>query len=397
MKWQLFAVTLVASLCFAQAGVAEEKVGNSEWKARMQAMLTDVLQLLPFAFDERKFNDEKNRAEIKKALDALANHSSALKAHTAKFKSLSNDKIDPSVRFIAEAFENEVGAAQISFSGSDQARRHSQTYLRSAVSKCSACHSQSSNGPELRLDQFKLRLEGLNAPDRYLALVATRQFDEALAEFSKNLKTPQTSGGDELSVDRTAKSALAIAVRVKRDPKLTLKLIQDIEASGRASKMLQNDLPDWRTSTMEWQKAPPLNSLKEPAVLAEAKRLLATSRRKERTLGHFQNSDVATLRASTLLHDLLSNFPRSKNRGEIYILLAEAYDLLPGYALWDLPDEYLAACIQENPHSKMSESCFDKYRSNIVMGYSGSSGTNIPSAVQQHIDRMKALSERASK
>ncbi|CAN5414409.1 hypothetical protein BH10BDE1_BH10BDE1_27690 [soil metagenome] len=390
------AVVLVCASIFNVAR-AEEKVGNAEWKVRMQAMLTDILPLIPYAFDEAKFKDEKNRAEIQKSLAALANHSAALKAHTAEFKTQPNAKIDPSLRFIAEAFENEVAAAQTSFQGSSAARSQAQNYLRSAVSKCTMCHSQTSNGPELKLDQFRKQFETLTPSDRYVALIATRQFDDALKEFSKTLAKPKTESTDELAIDRTAKSALAIAVRVKRDPKLAQKLIQDIQASGSASKMLQGDLPDWQESVVAWQADKPIDPTKEKEVFAEAKRLFEIGQKKESSAGHFKNASVTMLRASTLLHDLLSNFPQSAKRAEAYLMLAATYDLLPGFTVWDLPDEYLAACIQENPHSEMSEKCFLKYESSVVLGYSGSSGTHIPSAVAEHVARMRALAKRTKK
>ncbi len=383
--------TVIATLQPAQAA---EKLAQAEWKVRMQAMLSDVLQLIPYVFSDRRFQEQKNHVDIKRALDSLATNSAKLKDHTAKFRLQPGGKIDPSLRFIAESFENEIAAAQTSFQGSDQAKRQAQVYLRSAVAKCSICHSQTAAGPGLRLDQFRAQFDSLNSADRFVAFVATRQFDDALAAFSKSLATPKTSANDELNVDRTAKSALAIAVRVKKDPKLTLKLIEDLAASGLASKMLQNDLSDWRASALSWQAATAPSSNNEREIFSEAQKLFEIGQKKESSLGHFQNSNVTMLRASSLLHDLLSNFPNSSKRAEAYLMLAQTYELLPGFTVWDLPDEYLAACIRENPHSEMSERCFTKYESSIVMGYSGSSGTNVPSAIQDHVDRMKTLARR---
>ncbi len=69
--------------------------------------------------------------------------------------------------------------------------------------------------------------------------------------------------------------------------------------------------------------------------------------------------------------------------------------MLPGFAIWDLADEYLGACVQEYPHSTIGEKCFNQYSDNVVVGYSGSAGTNIPAAVREHLARMKALAKPA--
>lgn len=394
MKLRNTATVFFIASALASTTFAQEKVGDAQWKLRMQSMLTDVLALFPYAFDESKYQDSKNALTIKKALDSLATHSLSLKGHTAKFNSPLDAKADPSIRFVAQIFENEVGAAQIAFGGSPEAHRQSQNYLRSALAKCTMCHTQSSTGSELKLEQFKDQFAKLNFADRFLALIATRQFEEGLKDFSQTLRDAKVNKPDERTIDRQAKVALAIAVRVKRDPKLALRLIHEIEASKATSPMLQAELNDWKNSVLAWQADVATGVKDDAGLFAEAKRLIATSQKRENTIGHFENSNVPMLRASTTLHDLLTRFPRSPLRGESYLLLATTYDMLPGFAAWDLSEEYLSACIAEYSHTDMSEKCFRKYQTSTILGYSGSSGTNIPSAVVHHLARMKELATR---
>ncbi len=397
MKLKLAIAGLLA--IFVATGVnAEERaqtsVGNAEWKVRMQAMLTDVLVLFPYAFDESKFVDPKNAPAIETAMKSLVGHSAGLKKHTARFQPAKNMKIDPSFPFLGQAFENEITSAQVSFSGDPSKRTQSQGFLRSAISKCMMCHTQSANGPELKLDDFKSQFAALSASDRFLAFAATRQFDEALSEFGKYLDDSKITKPDPVTIDRQARTAIAIAVRVKKNPSRALVVIEQIKKSGVVSPMLQTASKDWKNSVLDWQSEKLAVTTSDKALFAEANRLSDLGKRRENSSGRFENSDIALLRASSLLHDLLSNFPASPLRAESYILLASLYDQLPGFAIWDLADEYLGACIQEYPHSSTGERCFSKYNDSMILGYSGSSGTHIPSAVQSHLRSMKELATR---
>jgi hypothetical protein len=392
MKFSFRARSLIVVFVVALVSVAaKEAPVNPEWRARMQGLLTDVLALFPYAFDEAQFNDPKNASKIKASLENLSQHSSGLKKHTARISKEEGLKLDPAFPFIAEAFENEIKSAAEAFAAGPASYPQAQGYLRAGLAKCTVCHSQSSTGPELKLESFKSQFAALPTKDRFMALAATRQFDEALNEFSKSLRESKVKKPDQYFLDREIKAAFAIAVRVRRDPKRTLALIEEISASGSSSTILQNDLKDWKKDTLTWMNEKPAVLDNDKALFQEAQRLIAASSKRDVSVDHFENASIPLLRASTHLHDLLANYPKSEFRAEAYVLLASTYDSLPGFAIWDLADEYLGACIQENPHSKVAERCFEKYKTSMVLGYSGSSGTHIPPSVRQHLQRLQEL------
>ncbi len=377
------------SLCVFLQVRAEEQVGNNEWRARMQSMLKEVLVLFPFAFNDAQYNDIKNQNSIDQSLKSLVEHSEGLKKHTSRIKKEDGLKIDPSFSFIAEAFENELHSAQVNFKKTGRQHTEAQNYLRSALSKCILCHSQSANGPELKLSQFKKAFAELSPKDRFMAYAATRQFDDALKVFDVILK--ESRAQDKENLDPNIKTALAIAVRVKKDPKKTSQIVEEVANSGAGSSILKNDLKDWRKAAIAWQTEKAKAPTTDQALFDEATRLIDSQKKKENSFENIENSDISLLRATTYLHDLLTDYPKSRLRAESYLLLASTYDRLPGFAMWDFADEYLGACIEENPHTSIGEKCFTQYRENIIVGYSGSSGTDIPHAVSEHLARMKAL------
>jgi hypothetical protein len=393
LKSKFVNLNICVALLLSLNATATE-VGNAEWKIRMRGMLGDVLALFPFAFQSEKLSDPKNILVIRNSLQSLAKYSSELKKHTAHLKVDDNEKIDPSFSFIAEAFESEIKLAQSNFAQGGGPYSQGQIYLRSAITKCIFCHTQSSNGPELKLEQFKSQFEALAPNDRFMALAATRHFDEAISQFEQSIRDAKVNKPENSVFDQSAHVAIAMLVRVKKDPKRAIQLIDKISASDAGTNVLRNDLVGWKKSFVAWQIEKPKLLTTDQALLDEAKRLTSASKN-SKSLGDNQaSSDMTMLRASSFLHDLLSNFPKSRFRAEAYLMLASAYDSLPGFTIWDLADEYLEACIFENPHSEIAEKCFDRYETSITVGYTGSSGTHIPFAVKQHLTKMQSLSTR---
>ena len=389
----LLSVAVVVAVATNGLAKSVDQVGNAEWKARMQAMLGNVLVLFPFAFDRSKFNDPKNASTIQTALKSLVAHSSELRNHTSRMKPEDGLKIDPSFPIIADAFATDLMLAQSTSLMGENFQANSQAYLRSALTKCMMCHTQSANGPELKLDQFKNQFSSLSTTDRFMALTATRQFDAALKEFDQYVADSKVKKPDAVAFDEGVRAAVAIVVRVKRDPKRALSLIDAIIDSGAGTSMLQNDLIGWKKAVTAWQleKLVPLQS--PQTLFDEAKRLIESGKKQD-SLERSESPAIALLRASAYLHDLLSNYPSSPLRAQSYLLLASVYDSLPGFAIWDLSDEYLESCIQENPHTEIGEKCFGRYDDNTTIGYTGSAGTHIPEAVRQHMARMRVLAER---
>lgn len=375
-------------------GAGAEVPANVSWKVRMQAMMKEALILFPFAFNDEKFNDPKNAPTIHASLDALVKYSEELKGHASHFKREEGLKIDPSFPFIAEAFESELIHAQSRFDHGADKNKEAQGFLRSAIAKCMLCHSQTSIGPELELDPFKPQFAALSVSDRFLAFTATRQFDKALGVLEDSAKELKQTKPKYADLDRSTRAAIAILVRVKRDPKRAVEFIDKMTAVDTAPSIYKNDLKGWKKSLLAWQAEKPVSLTSARMLFEEATKIKQSAEKAHKLAPNYENVDVPLLRSTGLLHDLLSNYPKSEYRAKSYMMLASNYEALPGFAIWDLSDEYLGACIQENPHSEVGEKCFRLYDESITLGYSGSSGTHIPDTVKEQLARLKKLATR---
>lgn len=391
--WFLIAISVGGMLCF-QASAAQS-VGGTEWKLRMQAMLGDVLTLVPYAFDTGQAPPAAESKVVEKSIRSLIKQSGELKNHASRISQSKESKIDPSFAFIAESFESELKMALNASESSDQlARPRAQGYMRSALAKCMFCHTQSANGPEIKMNPFGAIFSKLSSSDRFMALTATRQFDEALKEFSAYVNAAKIKAPEHSQFDQNVRSAIAISVRVKKDAKSALAVIGEVAASGFGSPMLQSDLKSWKNAVVTWQSEKSPATMTEQDLFSQAKRLVDQQKKKENSTDIVANTNIEMLRASSYLHDLLSSYPKNQRRAQSYLLLASVYKSLPGFAIWDLAEEYLGACIRENPHSEIGEKCYSEYDDSMLTGYSGSSGLHLPKAVKDHLSQMKALAKR---
>lgn len=100
---------------------------------------------------------------------------------------------------------------------------------------------------------------------------------------------------------------------------------------------------------------------------------------------------VDYLRASTLLHQELGKNITKKNRAEVLYYLGVVYGLLSDSGFWELPDVYFESCIRELPKSQLAKACYSRYEQDIIVGYSGSAGTFIPTDERKKLTMLKEL------
>lgn len=189
-----------------------------------------------------------------------------------------------------------------------------------------------------------------------------------------------------MDLERGSRVALAIAVRVKKDPDRAAFLTDAILHSPNATVAMKTSARAWEKDIRQWQseKNPSYSSDKD--LLTAARKLIGTPG--SATAGD-DDSAVKYLRASVLMHDLLREYPKSENTAEALYITGLSYEPLRELGLWSLHEMYFLACIDKAPHTKLSEQCYERYNDSVTLGFTGSSGTHIPAAVKKHLESVK--------
>ncbi len=372
---------------------------TEEWRTRMRKMLDSSLDLFPYALNDVEFKNPKNQEAIKKLITSLAEGASGLEEHARRGQSSTGPSVDPVLSFSAGVLKEELEIAKSVLEAGHP--EQAQAFVTRSLSQCLGCHTQTSAGTQYVQNMFNKRLDKLDSRSRFFALAATRQFDPALNAFKEAIAFAPSSGEtNELSslnhfaIERISRIALALGVRVKQDPKLTLQVVETLANAPGLYPYFKKTVEAWRASANLWVLENSAETSKDrPSTdqeMFESARKLISRAQQNRSKGNGAG-DVDFLRATSLMHELLRKYPDSSLQARTYMELATVYDTLQGFAFWDLSDQYLEACIRKTPHSDLALKCYSRYKDSLFLGYTGSSGTHIPSSVRKHLEKMENL------
>ena len=363
-----------------KAGAGEELKSSPEWSKKMRELGKTLADLLTDVSSDKRFNDPTNKVRIEKNAKSL----STLAHDLNKSGKISPDA-DPTIQILTGMFADESNRAYVELKRGN--RTYARNVLKSVSGYCIACHTRNSTGPQFAQLPFEPTSSDMKTLEKGEFFAASRQFDRADVEFKKVIDGGVSSLDQSLEWERAVRYSLAIAIRVKEDPALALKLVDSALGSKNIPFFIRQNAAEWRRSILKWQAEPPHHETNEEGLHAEAVRLIAEARNIQKYPVD-RSGDIFYLRASAVIHSLLQVSPKGRYAADAYLLAGLCYEVLGPFNLFDLHDFYYEACIRQSPNSKASELCYERYQESVVLGYTGSGGTSIPDELK---DKLKSL------
>jgi tetratricopeptide (TPR) repeat protein len=292
---------------------------------------------------------------------------------------------DPSLKVIASRLETDAKEALDAFRAGNL--NYSRYKLGRVSRDCFQCHSRTSGGPEFKDFNMNIHEAGLKPSELADIYAATRQFDRAIEVLQKSISSKEVAANERFEYQRSVRNLLALAVRVKQDPKMSMEIVDKVLANPSTPEYLKEDAGFWKQSIAKWQKE---ETRKQKPSLEKAKKLIAEGKSaQEYPLdGH---SDVSYLRASAILHAYLDTTKGSAQLAEAMYHLGRSYEVLNDIGQWFLQDSYFESCIRTAPKTKIAERCYRRYELSQFMGYSGSAGMSLPEIEKERMKELKAL------
>lgn len=376
MKRIFIAIILVGS-AFSTFAFADKK-DQGDWRARMNSLSTAMTEAIPFLYpdpsqDAKQLTEKVKRIrDIAKSLDLLS--------HGSKVPDQ-----DPALPFLATQFREDLERAYQSLL--DGHAEYAKGVVRASVAYCIACHTRAPVGNQFPLmAAFEKTIARASWVEKIEFQAASRQFDSALEGVKSQLKK-KNSEVNAMDLDRAVRVALAIAIRVKNDPELAADLARELEKSPSSNFAMKKAGSTWGRDIQEWKKEAALKNASPDSLIIAARSLIKRAEEAEEPMGG--HSEVRYLRASLLMHDLLRQHPESKFAAEAMYIIGSSYDALRDLGLWSLHETYYLACIEKVPGTELAQRCFKKYDQSVTLGFSGSSGINIPANVRKHLAQVK--------
>lgn len=359
---------------------AQKAAQKTAWSKKMQQLYALLSELLSDSSSPTRFSAPKNRARIEKNVTELSRA-----AH-----SLGKDSpdADPTVRVLATLFADETKRAAQEFRRGNQ--EYSRTVIQGVSSYCIACHTRSNTGKQMQSLPLEPRGPELTILERGTFFAATRQYDRALAEFRKIIQNSALASQDPIAWERAIRYALAITVRVKSDPDLTLDIADRVLSTPGAPYFMKQDAAVWKKSVTTWKEEPVRHESTAAGLMAEATRLMDGARAQQQ-YPLDRSADVDYLRASAKIHDLMRKAPDGELLQQAFLMAGVTYEVLRTLNLGELNEIYYEACIRRDPQSPLARTCFERYEQSLYAGYSGSSGTHLPDDLRERLRTLKKM------
>lgn len=360
--------------------IQAEKPDRAKWRSKMNEISGALAETVPYLYPDPSLDQKSLTVKVKK-LHELTKDFDVKAAHAMK---MPDD--DPTLPYVASMFKQEIERAYESLQ--DGQSEYGKAVLRSAVSYCITCHTRSDIGTQFPvLKAFEKPLERASWIEKLEFQTASRQYDTVLSEVMGQLKNPGTVGISPMDLERGARTALSVLVRLKKDPDRAALLAQAVAASPSATVSMKEAAREWLKDIRVWQSERDRQYKDGAERLAEARKLTSGG-------GSFMDhSEVRHLRATSLLHDFLKTGSKGNEAAEALYLIGLSYSQLGEIGMWSLHEFYFVACIDKAPHTAVAESCYKSYAEAITLGYSGSGGIRIPKTVRDHLARLKDKSQ----
>lgn len=375
---------LVALALGLPALVAAKEEARKQPRAEMAQVFEAITHLLPLSLSEQKWSDPKNRKEILEWLDLLASRSKALEAHAegrdAGFRNLSRS-LSADVEEIRERY---------------RAGRYEEShyFMVESTKNCVACHSRLPTAREFPLaDQLisQVDFEALSVHEKTQLLVATRRFARAMDVWEKAFVEPEITP-EMLDLGGYLLDYLTIGLRVERAPGRVRATLVKLRARKDMPRYLRRHIDGWIRALDATR-----GDLDRKDRLERARELVFVKGNVDPyPLG--RDRFVYDLVASSLLLQFLdgSEVVSDAKTAEAYYLLGVVESRSVDSYWVPQADFHLEASIRMAPDSPFAEDAYAILEENLVVGYGGVSGADLPADVWATLSELRRIIDESA-
>ncbi len=385
MKNKLIPLFLCLATFACQAPTQQAINVNNEWSQKMREMATSVNALLPYVYDKAKFENKENLPLVASYIRIFEKNVRNLPIEKGK-KSLG---ADPLMRFSLKRLKGDLSAASEGYS----ARQfdYSRSVLKSTINHCFNCHTRNDKGVKYSFWNMNVRDLDIPINEKAELFIATRQYEKAAMLLKQGLKSQLDSYYKTPYLrEKTIKQLLIVLVRAENDPQKALVDLDEVLKSHEVPAYLMQYVETWKTSLKYWAK----NKKDTRGFRPNMARVLRLNARAQKIV-KTQPVDAAFveyLQMSSRLHKMLIDVKSDSQKQKVFYYLGLSYQALKDSGFWELPEVYFEACVRAKKKTKLSKSCFQQYKAELLMGFTGSAGTFLPSPERKKLNELKKIS-----
>lgn len=353
---------------------------KEEPPAEMYQFLARSIALQPYMVSSERWSAAENNQSISTTLKQLAEEASGLReVHRLQLASF-----QPSAEILIE----DLALTARAFERGD--KEFARRMMKSSLQACASCHTHTDAGSAVRWNFDESQLRG-SAFERAEFMLATRQFDEALATYrglAEGGTRAESPGEAMLAVERI----LRLELKVKLDPEATMKSLGSIlRENQRLTEAQKLQIQLWQTEVQKLVDLPKINAQE-----ASSEELIGFAQRVfNRDDSRFEITDpesqfISAFYLSGLFYSHLQSRKSHPDSAMVLYWLSFFEKVQPSLSSFsDLSSLYLKECIERFPEHPVARRCFNDYRSNLELEFTGSSGVHMPEELQNELNRMQ--------
>ncbi len=390
MKKIIFAVCLlISSIAFSNPDSSE-----IEAKRVMHQVYESYVKLIPYIYSDRLITNSND----KKMLEELNAHLLDLQKAFKGAKHVELLKM-PGFKPSLETIDRHISDTIDSVNAKSKVFAHAR--LKAMGALCVSCHTGISD--KISKNAFGEAISSLKRSDfnsdfefaNYLYLV--RRFTEAKKHYELAIKSslekishpPKGTFIDDRNLNGELYSSLrrilSLYTKISIRPEEGINFLKKYRQDKGITKFTREDIDQWIKGLKKWEKFDINNVKKVDEFISTNLKHLEDKKDKVNT-GEY---DVTLLISSGVLTKFLNDNPKTELVPTILYWLAISERRLSNSYFFSLSDLYLKECILQYPKNEIAKSCYREYEDNLVFGYSGSSGTDIPPSEKRELERLK--------
>lgn len=395
-------IARIARLSFYFFIIINFSIGNTWTKEEkpkhhkevMQSALYSFIRMLPYVSSEASYTDPNNQDTIKKELYALEKIFTLAKKEAV----LQQDLFSTTNTVILDNLK----LAQDSLNYSN--KNFSYIRMKETVNLCFHCHAQ------LPSDHTSTFSKGFNNLTRkkflsdfdyaqYLFLIrnfegAKSAYGTVVDEISKKLKDAvkkksKVSLSDQRQLEDSLRQILIIYAKVQRDMTGGISYLSNIKTENLPS-YLKQQIQSWISGLKDWENK------KDSIVEIKGNKELKTfaSEVLDPILAKSKDGDVKVidlLVGTGVLSNYIFTHADDPDKALALYYLGLSENALSSTSFYSLAESYFRDCVQRYPNHSIAPKCYDEYESNIIFGFTGSSGLRLPDDVKKDLENLKKM------
>jgi hypothetical protein len=356
-------------------------------KQVMNEVAKSFVKLIPYMSDVTKFKEKESEKEIKDRLQFILN-AFKTSGHVDKFK---KTEFKATYNVMVEHLDETIE----SFDTNHKVFAYKK--LKATGQLCMSCHNMVKGGKKgFVKDIGKVKSDDFaNKYDYAEFLYLTKDYRKADRNYRKwtEFVTSKVTSKNSLADDIVFKSAIkvmTINLAVYFTPKKGRDFLNRTLQINSLTPSLKSEFRAWNDALIPWMNWKRPSTISKTYLYDFIKKHLEPLEKDGEIM---VNSEV--LPTLLITKGLMDKYLQNSSRDEsvaVAMYWKSVAERLVGFSyFFSLADMQLKSCIKDYPKSKIAKKCYAEYEKQMILGFSGSAGTNLPSDVKAELKSLKTL------